>query len=211
MYEYADKAVKEINRRNVREFGKLKLLPFDELNIMRAVKKAYRVTAQVARRKYYQIAMEAYIAALVLLGVDRIDAEEAARDAITQKWIDKLLTEYDPVTLYRFEPEIERKTARTIEALIASHNRNQEIDRALRYWSLQLSQYTITATDRATVAAYKKAGIKRVRWITQGDERVCRVCEKRRNKVYSIDKVPDKAHIGCRCYLMPVTEKKQEE
>lgn len=204
MYEKADAAIREMNRRNLRSFGRLKLLKFDEMNILTAVTKVYNDSVKLAKKRYLQIAIDAYIAAQVLSGRSRREAEAEAEDTITEDWVLDMLEDYDEVTLYQFLPEADRKKQRLVEALIASHKRNAEVDKALRYWTLQVSQYAIKSVDEATLQAYKDAGVKYVKWNTQEDEKVCGVCNPRDGKIYPIDKAPPKAHWSCRCYYTPV-------
>lgn len=206
MFEYADKAIRDMNRRNIKSFRRLRQLKFDELNILGEVTDVYDKIARVARKWYYEIGRHAYIAALIALGESEREAKEAASEEITEDYIIEMLDEYDPVTLYQFMPELERKKQRLIEALIASHNKNSEIDKALRYLTLQLSQYADKAELEATIQAYKDAGIEKVRWVTQEDEKVCGTCAPRDGKVYDIDKVPPRPHYRCRCELEPLTD-----
>lgn len=200
-YDTADRAIRDMNRRNLRAFDRLKTLPFDQLNILRSVKKVYSDSVKLAKLRYLQIARDAYIEALVMAGKDRKKAEEKAEDDITEDWVLDMLEDYDPVTLYQFLPEAERKKDRLVEALIASHNKNEEVDKALRYWTLQVTRYAINSVDEATLDGFKEAYVKKVRWIAQEDGRVCSVCQERDGKVYEIDKVPPKPHFNCRCYL----------
>jgi len=190
-----------MNKRNLRAFDRLKTLKFDELNILQSVTKVYDDSTNLAKLRYLQIATDAYIEALILAGIDRKKAEEMAEDSITEDWVLDMLEEYDPVTLYQFLPEAERKKQRLVEALIASHNKNEEVDKALRYWTLQVAQYAINSVDEATIEGFKEAGVKKVRWIAQDDKKTCRICEERDGKIYRIDKVPSKPHFNCRCYL----------
>lgn len=203
MFEYADAAIRYMNRRNLRSFKRLRQLKFDELNILESVSEVYDQVAKMAKKQYLEVARYAYMAALVALGESEKEAKEAASEEITEDYIIEMLDEYDPVTLYQFFPELERKKQRLIEALIASHQKQSEVDKALRYLTLQLSQYADKAELEATLQAYKDAGIKRVRWITQEDEKVCSTCFPRDGKVYDIDKVPDRPHYRCRCEIVP--------
>ncbi|MBO5967273.1 MAG: minor capsid protein [Clostridia bacterium] len=203
-FKSADRAIKDMNRRNLRAFDRLKTLKFDELNVFRLITTVYDDAVRIAKRRYLQIAWDAYIAALILAGIDPKEAEERAEDSITEDWILDMLEDYDEVTLYRFTAEIERKKDRFVEAVIASHNKNEEVDRALRYLSQQLAQYADNAVIRATLQGYADAGVKKVRWTAEDDERVCRVCEKRDGNIYPIDKVPPAPHFRCRCILTPV-------
>ena len=209
-YDTADKAIRDMNRRNLRAFDRLKTLQFDQLNILRSVRKVYSDSVKLAKLWFLRIATDAYIEALVLAGIDRKEAEEKAEDDITEDWILDMFEEYDPVTLYQFLPEAERKKDRLVEALIASHNNNVEVDKALRLWTLQVTQYAEKSVDEATVDGYEDAGVKKVKWITERDEKVCSVCRERDGKIYPIDKIPPKPHYRCRCIWIPVTDEDNE-
>lgn len=200
-YLYADRAIKDMNRRNLRAFDRLKTLKFDELNVLRSVSNVYENAVALCKRRYRQIALEAYEAALILAGIKPEKAEEMAEESITEDWILDMLEDYDTVALYQFLPEAERKKNRLVEALIASHNKGEEVDRALRLWTLQVARYADKSVEDATVDAYKEAGVKKVRWLALEDAKTCKVCAKRDGKVYSIDKIPPRPHYHCRCEL----------
>lgn len=204
MYEYTDRVIKKLNASYLRLFTRLKLISFDELNIITTVKEIYQKCLKMAKKRYLDIARHYFDKAYALAGGKN---KKAADDWINNDWLLDMLEEYDPVTLYRFMPEFERKQQRLIEALIASHKKNAEVDKALKYWALQSNQYADNVTDRATLDGYKAAGIKRVRWITEKDGKVCPVCRKLDMRVFDIDKVPSKPHYRCRCYLLPVKSK----
>ena len=203
-YGYADTAIRDMNRRNLRAFDKLKQLRFDNLSIVQTVSKTYSDSIRLAKKRYLQIATDAYIEALVLAGIARKKAEDMAEDSITEDWLLDMMEEYDPVTLYQFLPEAERKKDRLIEALIAAHNKGQEVDRALRLWTRQIAHYADKSVDKATIDGYEDAGVKKVKWVTAEDEKVCQVCQERDGKIYPIDKLPPKPHYHCRCTFAPI-------
>lgn len=205
MYEYTDKVIKQLNRLYLRLFTRLKLLPFDELNIITSVKEIYQKCLKKAKKRYLDIAAHYFYEAYALASNSK---KKPSDDWINNDWLLDMLEEYDPVTLYRFMPEFERKQQRLIEALIASHKKNAEVDKALRFWALQSNQYADKITDQATLRGYKAAGVKKVRWITEKDGKVCPVCKKLNMKVFDINSVPPKPHYRCRCYLLPVKDKK---
>lgn len=190
-YDFADKAIRDMNRRNMRAFDGLKLLKFDELNVLRSTKKVYEDSIRLAKKRYLQIALNAYKAAK---GKKKIDRD----------WILDMLEEYDPVTMYLYQPEAERKMQRTVEAILSTNNKNEAVDRALRLWTLQNTHYAEKSVDEATLQAYQDNGVKKVRWVTAEDERVCEECQKRDGKIYPIDKLPPKPHYRCRCTFEPV-------
>lgn len=201
IYDNADKAIRAMNRQNLKEFGKLKLAKWDELNVVRAVGKTYDDSVRMAKRRYYEIAFEAFIVAMLEARIDNKDATRKAEEVITNDWILDMLEEVDPVTLYAFLPETERKKQRLIEALAVATNRNAEIDKALRYWTQQIGQYADNSVFRARLEAFREAGIEQVVWVTQADDRVCEDCDALNGQIFDIDAVPDPPHWGCRCEL----------
>lgn len=204
IYDAADKAIRAMNRQNLKEFNKLKLAKWDELNVVRMVNKTYDDSVRMAERRYYEIAFEAFIVAMLEAKVANRDSTRMAEDTITNDWILDMLEEVDPVTLYAFLPETERKKQRLIEALAVAHNRNAEIDKALRYWTRQVGQYADNSVFRARLEAFRRAGIEQVIWVTQEDDRVCEDCEPLDGQIFDVDNVPDPPHYGCRCRLIPV-------
>lgn len=204
IYEGADQAIRTMNRKNLKAFDRLRLMKKDEVNLIREVKSVYRKSAKEARAHYYEIAVEAYIVACIQAHMTNAEATRIVDKKIDLDWVDEMLEETDFVTLYRFDNEVERKAQRLAEALSATDRWNDEIDKALRYWTLQVGQYAINAVDRARLQAFKYAGVKRVRWNTEKDERVCNECNALDGKVFDIDDAPAKMHLRCRCWYSPV-------
>ena len=205
-FDGADAAIRDMNKRNLRLFDRLKTLKFDELNVVRSVGNVYRDSAKLARRRFLTVAWEAFVAAMVLAGIERSRAEREADDSITEDWVLDMLEDYDPVTLYQFTAETERKRDRLIEALLASNNKNEQIEKALRAWAAQLAQYADNSVIRATIDGYEKAGVRKVRWVAEKDGRVCTTCSGLDGAVFEIDKVPDAPHFRCRCVLTPIKD-----
>ena len=200
IYEACDKAIQSMNRENLKDFGRLKLAKWDEVNVIREVTGIYRRNAQRARKRYYEVAFEVFLLIMAMCDEEPKKSHKKAEKAITSEWIDKILEETDPVTLFRFNTETERKAYRLIEALEEAENKNEEIDKALRLWSRQLGQYAINVTDYAATQAYHDAGVEMVQWITQKDERVCIECHALDGRIFLIDEIPRKPHWGCRCF-----------
>ncbi len=154
-------------------------------------------------------------------------SEEAAEDikeatgvivkpiATDGKYVDGILNEYNAVTGYLYYPEADRKRARLAEALIAAviaglrADYHKELQKFANLWHTQTLQYGETVVDKTRLDTFKKNGIRRVRWVTQGDEKVCKECKERNGKIYDVDNVPEKPHYRCRCWIMPVLEKKK--
>lgn len=201
IYDSADKAIREMNRRNLKAFNRLKLAKWDELSIIKEVGKTYDDSVKFAKTKYKEIAVEAYTVSLYKMKWEPKKATKQADEDITNDWVLDMLEESDPVTLYAFLPEAERKKQRLIEALAATESKNAEIDRALRYWTQQVGQYALNTVFRARLDAFRVAGVKRVRWMTADDERVCEECGPRHGQIFDIDSVPPPPHRNCRCWL----------
>lgn len=201
VYQGADDAIKRMNRRNIRAFDTLRLMKADEINILRKVKKVYDDSAEYARELYYEVAVDAYIVAMIQAHKTNAEATRDVEKVIDLDWVDELLEETDFVTLYQFMNEKDRKAERLAEAMEAVERRNDEIDKALRWWTVQVGQYAVNTVDRARLEAFRRAGVKKVRWNTEKDERVCDKCDPLDGKVFDIEEVPPKMHINCRCYL----------
>lgn len=203
-YDLADKAIKDMNRRNLRAFDGLKTLKFDELNVLRSVSKVYDDSVRIAKRRYQQIAEDAYVEALILAGMERGKAEELAEESITDDWVLDMLEDYDALTLYSFVNEVERKKQRTAESILAAQDKTAEVEKALKLWTLQVSQYADNSVLYATLDGYEKAGIKKVKWVAEADSKVCKTCRKLDGKIFTINKIPVVPHYHCRCILEPV-------
>jgi SPP1 gp7 family putative phage head morphogenesis protein len=183
-YSYADREVAKLNRYFIQEFLGFSAIRIDELNVLRNTKAMYARMDDKARRAFVRIARN-------------------QKDDITPLVALALLAEYDPVTKYVYEHEVDRKRMRFAEAYIASNGNPAEAKTALRLWSNMIRQYSISVTDEALLLSYKKAGVEYVKWITEEDERRCAECAARHNKIYPIDRIPPKPHINCRCYFVP--------
>lgn len=199
IYDYADKVIRDMNKRNLRLFGKLKLLRLDELNIMQTVNRTYDSSAEMAKQRFRWIYEEAYEAAYLLAA----GKEKEADEDLVNDWLLDMLEDYDAVTHYRFNEEAERKKARTAEALIATGVASREVDKALRFWTLQVSQYADRSVYDGRYQAFVDAGVKRVVWQTEEDARVCAECAELDGEIFNIGEVPDKPHFRCRCWLIP--------
>lgn len=189
MYEYTDKIIRYLNKRFIALFNRLKTLSsFDEINALQAVQSVYDEADKLTKQRFLTLAKYVYETNV-----------SKDRSSINEAWILLLLDAYDPVTKYVYTHEIDRKRARLFESLVASTTKSKEIDTALRYWSAMVRQYAIAATDAAVLQAYQDDGVQKVRWITTPDDRRCVECAKRDGKIYDIDNIPPKPHIGCRC------------
>jgi SPP1 gp7 family putative phage head morphogenesis protein len=193
-YEFADKAVAELNKEFIRQFEPMRsVLKIDELNIMNSAKLLYEKLLKIVIEVYLEIALRAY---------NR--EAEVKKTSIDEDWLFELLFEYDPITRYMFMSEVERKRQRFAESLIASTNKSEAVDTALCLWSKMIAQYAIEVTDKAVEQAFIDNDVQRVRWITEEDNRVCSICAGREGKIYNLKDLPPKPHIGSRCTTTPV-------
>ena len=200
IYEGADQAIRDMNRYNLKRFTRMKLAKFDEANVIRAVKSVWEDSVRYAVTRFEEIAVEAYIVAQYRAGVDKVQATKNGQKKIRHGWILEYLEEINAVTYYRFMAESERKMYRLIEAIVASNSPRAEIDKALKAWSRQLAQYADLIVDAATIAGYKDAGVPKLMWNTEKDDRVCKECEALDGQVFEIDEYPAKKHPNCRCW-----------
>ena len=183
-YKYADGEIAKLNRYFIQEFLRFQGIRIDELNVLKSAKAMYERMNSRARKAFVRMARD-------------------KNDDITIAEALFLLSEYDPVTRYVYEHEVERKCMRLAEAYIASGGDSGEVKKALRLWSNMIRQYSVSITDEALLLSYKKAGVEYVKWITEEDDRRCKECGSRHNKIYPIDGIPPKPHINCRCYYEP--------
>lgn len=226
-YGPADEAIEDMDRDNLRAFGKLKTAKFDRLNVVQAVLRLYREQAKKARKKYREIGLEAFLLALEMIekegfgqgrkGLTEREAGALARKTVTEEWVDELLKQTDFVTMYRFDTETERKAQRLIEALATLtggaggmsvwgspvKTKDGLIDQALKQWTKQLGQYALNVTDAAVTEALDEMGVPGVFWETEHDQRVCADCHMLDGRWFRLDEVPRKPHWGCRCSLKP--------
>lgn len=163
----------------------------DELNVIKACKELYSALDDANRAEFLRLAKARY-------------KDITGKDGLGMKWLLVLLLGYNPVTEYVYENEVQRKRERFAESLISSPNKLIMIKRATTLWQRQTEQYLILVEDAAVLEAYKALGVKRVRWITQHDDKRCNECAERSGKIYDINNVPPKPHRYCRCYLEPV-------
>lgn len=205
-YKACDRAIKEMDRESLKDFGQLKLANWDSVSIIRTVLGLYRRSKKKADDNFYEIAFEGYLLGLSMCGITGKKAHAMADKAITREIVENVLDTVDPVTKYRFTTEMERKAYRLAEALETGIDRNAEIDRALKAWTKQLAQYAIDMTDYAWMLAFEDAGIKLAEWVTQRDGKVCIECRQLDGEVFPLEDFPPKPHMGCRCQRRPVRE-----
>lgn len=215
MYRLADKLLDQLKKLIRREFNRLGVFGFDELNAPRVTTETTELFDRLMRenkRQYLQAAKKAYSDAVALsvaagytpTGENRID----------EAWLVGLLVAYNFVSGYLYESEAERKRLRLAEQMMTAKeylNRtlyNDSLRRSANLWWTQTAHYMLEAVDTATLDGFKDSGVEKVMWNTNIDGRECKTCRERNGKVYPIGNVPPKAHRNCRCYLTPVPKSK---
>ena len=194
MYEITDKTLKKLKSQIWSKFLRTKAsLKFDELNVIKSSKTLYNDLNKLNKVVFLNIARECY-------------SQYSDKDTPSLAWVLAILGGYDVVTQYVYSHEVDRKRARFAESVIASGNQMLPFQRAYNLWYRQTEQYAVTIEDMATIKAYKDNGVKKVRWVTEKDSKVCSICRERDGKIYNIDNIEKKPHINCRCYVIPVTK-----
>lgn len=214
MYRQADKLLEQLKKLIRREFNRLGIFGFDELNVPRVTKETTelfeRLLAENSKR-YLQAAIKACEdarARVILAGYE--DRYVAVPD---EAWVAGFLGKYNFVSGYLYEQEAERKRLRLAEQMLTAveyqsrTQYNDSVRRSANLWWMQTAHYMLDAVDESTLYTYEKMGVEHVEWHTNMDGRECKTCRDRDGKIYPIDKVPPKPHRNCRCRLSPVPKK----
>lgn len=195
----ADKTIKILNRKAIKRFdhakNKLSVLRFDELNVIQIIKQLYAKLKTDNQKAYFELAQAVYT-----------DVRPSESEKPDLSWLLSLLEEYDPVTKYVYDHEIDRKRDYATEAVIASSRKPEELQKSLSRWAQFTAHYADAVEWESTLKAYRDSGVKAVIWHTREDEKVCRECGPRDGKIYPIKMIPAKPHWGCRCWLTAVQE-----
>ncbi len=214
MYQRTEKFLRLLKKKIQTEFNYLTVLSFDELNVIKlsdTLKNTYDSLGRFNHEHYVQIANEAHLFALSLLD-DKERLKEAAKEFDTEDIVNYVIANYNIITGYLYRKETERKRLRLLEEMATGREfRDRQrytkaIRRSANLWYTQSMQYAIDIEDRVLLNTFEKAGVKKVRWIAEHDEKTCEVCSKRDGKVYEINAIPNKTHYNCRCYVVPVRE-----
>jgi hypothetical protein len=193
-YSLADRAIELLKKKAIRRFSDANSraagVKFDELNVLGICRELYAALESDNFRTFLELAIKKYLA-----------TNPHGNMPPDDRWIMDFLEEYDPLTKYVYENEVERKRDRLAESVISSSEKMKEFDRGLGYWVQMTTQFVDLVSDAATIKAFVDAGVEAVKWNTQQDGKVCIECESRNGVVYPINKIPPKPHWGCRCWL----------
>lgn len=227
-YDLSDQAIDLLNRKAIHRFREAQrqtaLLDFDELSVIQICKDLYESLASDNKKAFLDLAIMAYNQAN-----KRRKADEEEEELFEFWLMDQVLGRPNDVTHYTYTHEVERKRDRLAEAVNSvskfgaekitvkkpektakrskakkATTKAMEFQRGLRLWAGMTKEYCDIVTAEATLKAFKDSGVKRVRWRTEDDDKVCPTCGPRDKKVYDIDKVPPKPHPNCRCWLEAV-------
>ena len=196
-YDLTDKAIDLLNRRAVKRFedakDKASQMGFDELNVLEVTRTLYQDLAHDNQEIFLELAQERYQ-----------EAEPHGEEPPDLAWLLALLAGYSAVTKVIYDNDVDRKRQYTAEGINSSTAKVTEFRRGLHYWADLTATYGDIVTDESTLKAYRDAGVKKVRWVTAGDEKVCETCRERNGKIYSINSIPPKPHRRCRCVYEPM-------
>ena len=215
MYRLADKLLEQLKKLIRREFNRLGIFGFDELNAPRITRETIALFDRMMnenRKRFLEVAKKAYLDAVALAVA--AGYRNPGEGRITDTWLIGFLGAYNFVSGYLYESEAERKRLRLAEQMMTAReylNRplyNDSLRRAANLWWTQTAHYMLDAVDQATLDGYRDSGVEKVKWNTNIDGRECKTCRERNGKVYPIGNVPPKAHRNCRCYLTPVPKSK---
>ena len=198
-YRLADRATELLNRKATKRFENAKdeaaRHGFDELNVLEVTRTLYQDLARDNQEVFLELAQERYQ-----------EAEPHGEEPPDLAWLLALLAAYNAVTKVIYDNDVDRKRQYTAEGINSSTAKVTEFRRGLHYWADLTATYSDIVTDESTLKAYRDAGVRRVRWVTVGDEKVCETCRERNGKVYTINAIPPK-HRRCRCHYLPVNNK----
>ena len=194
-YSNTDKTIQYLNNQITKLFRRS--MPKDELNVMQISHEIYDTAYEVAEREATRLAESVY-------RKYRRGNEDVVFDAAS--FVLALILAYNPVTMYVFKNEIDRKRARFAEGVLASNVPGEEIALAKRLLAATSAQFMDDVTFDTLVQAYEDNGTKNVRWVTHPDDKRCKECAERHDKIYPIHKIPPKPHIHCRCWVEEVRD-----
>lgn len=196
-YRLTDKAIDLLNSRAVKRFEDAKdeaaQNGFDELNVLEVTRALYQDLARDNQEIFLELAQERYQ-----------EAEPHGEETPDLAWLLAMLAAYNAVTKVIYDNDVDRKRQYTAEGINSSTAKVTEFRRGLHYWADLTATYGDIVTDESTLKAYRDAGVKKVRWVTAGDEKVCETCRERNGKIYSINSIPPKPHRRCRCVYEPM-------
>ena len=186
MYRLADKLLEQLKKLIRREFNRLGIFGFDELNAPRITRETIALFDRMLaenKKRFLEAAKKAYADGMALA----IAAGYREQDVVNidEAWLLGFLGAYNFVSGYLYESEAERKRLRLAEQMMTAReyqNRtlyNDSLRRAANLWWTQTSHYMLDAVDEATLLAYNTMGVEKVEWHTNIDGHECKICRER--------------------------------
>jgi hypothetical protein len=215
-YEYVDEVVTKLKALIPRWLNnsRLRLSTFDEVNVLsvkKQITEEYEKISNQATQGYFQIAKRTYREAYEYAKI--LGYKDGTYNPIWLGIITDWLLEYDEVTGYVFSNELERKRDRLIERILSLALKGKLMNspevlsafkQASKYINAQVTEYGNIVAHKAMIKAYEDAGVERVVWLSEYDNRVCDTCLSYSGFEFDINKVPPRPHWGCRCWLLPI-------
>ena len=214
-YDLADELLKKLDAELRREVNRLDVMGFDELNAVTVKKKTEEMVERLLKANASAYKAIAYAAMQEAVeDLDKLYGTKGKAKPIptTNKEVEGVLKEYNPVTDYLYYPEADRKRSRLSEALIVAvmmQDRDKyhaQLRKFASLWHTQTKQYGDTIVDSFREKTFKENGVKYVEWRSEHDDRVCGVCEGLNGNAYKITEIPPKPHYNCRCWIVPIVK-----
>lgn len=212
MYQAVDKFLPKLRKKIQSEYNYLSTLSFDEINAVTTknhTMSLYERLLKFNRDEYIKVIKSSREYAISLLN-DEEKEKESSKEFDEIDFLEYILSSYNNVTGYLYKKEAQRKRLRLAEEILTAKEflSRERYETSLRksanLWYTQSSQYAIDIEDKTALEVFKRAGIKKVMWITSKDENVCTECRKLNKEIFDITRVPSKVHYNCRCYVVPV-------
>lgn len=212
MYQQTDRYLKLLREKIRKEFNHLSVIAFDELNVLKTSKLTQSMFERLMKfnkKQYEKMVHQARLYAITFLNAEEKEKESKQRideDAM----VESVLIAYNLITGYLYKSETERKRLRLAEEMLTAREYGDRsyyaktLNKTANLWFTQSSQYAIEMEDETVKKVWKTAGIKKVKWVTENDNRVCSVCKGLNGQIFEIDNVPPKQHYHCRCTIKPV-------
>ena len=197
-YLKTDKTIAYLNKQYAKLFRRV--TAFDELNVISVSHEIYDEALKITEQEATRLVKSVY---------DSYRESEVIPVSEAHDFTVMLMGAYNPTTKYIYRNELDRKRSRFAEGVISSDTPLEEVELAKRLLIALNKQFADDATFESVVKAFADDGVKHVRWITAVDDRRCKECKSRHHKIYSIDNIPPKPHLHCRCYVEKVEEKQK--
>ena len=155
---------------------------------------------------------------------NKVTGETGQKTDIDQAWILALVASFNAVTKYIYTDEVKAKSnyfnqkiTNSLKARVAQKKEltmygadiNANFKEAKQLWANMSDSMMVFVGTNAMVQAYKDTGVKKVRYHTEEDDKVCELCEPKNGKVLRVDELvygvnAPPIHNYCRCWLEPI-------